>query len=92
MESNPLFRWVADRKVGTRILAVLALLALVAVAVGAVGLHSMATANAGTKRLYDDNVHGLIERGHVHQEQIKSRMLIANHAVSQTPEAMAGYE
>ncbi|WP_459642557.1 methyl-accepting chemotaxis protein [Kineococcus sp. NUM-3379] len=92
MESTPLFRWVANRKVGTRILAVLVLLALVAVVVGVVGLRSMAASNDGTEKLYQDNVTGLVQRGHVHQEQIKSRMLIANHAVSQTPETMAEYE
>ncbi|WP_432523295.1 methyl-accepting chemotaxis protein [Kineococcus sp. SYSU DK006] len=92
MESNPLSRWVADRKVGTRILAVVALLALVAVAVGAVGVKSLASTSAGTEKLYDQNVMGLVERGHVHQEQIKSRMLVANHAVSQDAESMATYD
>ncbi|PPK97308.1 methyl-accepting chemotaxis protein [Kineococcus xinjiangensis] len=92
METLPVIRWLTNRKVGTRILGVVAVLALVAVAVGVVGLRSLASTSAGTERLYQENVQGLVERGRVHQEQIKSRMLIANHAVSQDDAGMDDYE
>ncbi|PPK93881.1 methyl-accepting chemotaxis protein [Kineococcus xinjiangensis] len=92
LEQRAVIRWLTNRGVATRILGVIALLAVVAGLVAMVGLKSLSTTNAGMGTLYDDNVTGLIERGRVHQEQIKSRMLIGYHASSLDEATMAEYE
>ncbi|WP_345713344.1 methyl-accepting chemotaxis protein, partial [Kineococcus glutinatus] len=92
MESTRLFRWIADRRVGTRIQAVAVLLSLVAVAVGVVGVLSLGRTSSAMTGLYDENVTGLVELAAVDQAQLKGRVLLANHAVSEDAATMAGYE
>nr|WP_269204738.1 methyl-accepting chemotaxis protein [Motilibacter deserti] len=84
-------RWVANRKVSTRILMIVAVLAAVSISVGVVGIRALGSTSQGTERLYDKNVTGLLATSKAHQEQIKSRMLIANFAVSQDQKTMDVY-
>ncbi|PPK98611.1 methyl-accepting chemotaxis protein [Kineococcus xinjiangensis] len=89
---NPVIRFVVNRRVGTRILIVVVLLATVAVAVTGVALRALTSTNATAHSVYDQNLKGLYARGHVHQEQLKSRMLIANYTLSQDPETRAEFQ
>ncbi|GAB7190496.1 hypothetical protein NUM3379_12020 [Kineococcus sp. NUM-3379] len=88
---NPVLRAVANRKVGTRIVLVVVLMALVAVAVALVGVRAITSTSATAHHLADKNMAGLVARGHVHQEQLKSRMLIANYALSQDEATIAEF-
>jgi methyl-accepting chemotaxis protein len=73
---------VKNLSVRNKILTSVGAVALVAVGVGAVGISALGQVSRGSDGLYSENVQGLVARSHVHQEQIKSRMLIANYALS----------
>ncbi|WP_345711536.1 methyl-accepting chemotaxis protein, partial [Kineococcus glutinatus] len=91
MPENAVTRFIADRKVGSRMLALVVLTALVAVVVGVVGLGAVASTNAQAQALSEDTVAALVARGHVHQEQLKSRMLASYYAGSQDAGTRATY-
>ncbi|HSF26411.1 MAG TPA: methyl-accepting chemotaxis protein [Actinomycetes bacterium] len=86
-ERNPLERWMANRKVNTKIMLVMALLVAVAVSVGAVGLTALGKTNASTELLYRDSVKALIALSHVQQEQLRSQVLVANLVAAPETEA-----
>src|SRR4051794_9015894 len=67
---NRVSAWLADRKVGTKILVSTGVVAAVAVGVGVVGINALGVVDEGSSRLYSENVAALVARSHVHQEQI----------------------
>jgi methyl-accepting chemotaxis protein len=79
-----LVRWLADRSVGAKLCVALGVLALVAVLVGVVGVRALSQTNEDSQYLYNENVLSLIALGHVHQDEIKARMLLNGHAAATT--------
>ncbi|MGI4894259.1 MAG: MCP four helix bundle domain-containing protein, partial [Janthinobacterium lividum] len=70
----------ADRSVRTKVLSALGALAIVAVGVSSSSLVALGRSAHQADILYHDNVTGLIALGRVHQEELKTRMLVAQHA------------
>ncbi|MGN6522822.1 MAG: MCP four helix bundle domain-containing protein, partial [Actinomycetes bacterium] len=82
-------RWFTDRGVRTKVLVSSLVLSAVGIGVGAIGFTGIHDAMASEQEVYDTNVTGLIAIGRVHQEEIKSRMLLAQHAVAQSSDEKA---
>ena len=78
-------RLFADRSVRTKVLSALGALALVTVGVSAGSLVALQQGSEHSEELYQDSVVGLTALGRVHQEELKTRMLVAQHAA--TPDA-----
>ncbi|MFI5955979.1 methyl-accepting chemotaxis protein [Cryptosporangium sp. NPDC051539] len=89
---NVLVRWLADRSVKVKLVLALGVLAVVAIAVGAVGLKSLSETNKDSQYLYKENVQSLVALGRVHQEEIKTRMLVNGHANAQSRAAQEKWE
>jgi len=77
--------WFANRRVGTKIMSALGVLAAVSAGVGVVSVTALSSTANQTQQVHDRNVVGLTALGRVHQEEIKTRMLVAQHAA--TPDA-----
>ncbi|MFG1927378.1 methyl-accepting chemotaxis protein [Cryptosporangium sp. NPDC048952] len=89
---NPLMRWLADRPVKVKLVLALGVLAVVAIAVGIVGIRSLAETNKDSQHLYDENVISMIALGRVHQEELKTRMLVNGHASALDAKTMGEWE
>ena len=80
-------RLLGDRSVGAKLFIALGVLALVAILVGIVGIKALAKTNDDSQYLYDENVLSLVALGHVHQDEIKARMLVNGYAAATTAAA-----
>lgn len=89
---NPLMRWLADRPVKVKLILALGVLATVAVAVGLVGMRALAETSEDSQHLYNENVLSMVALGRVHQEEIKTRMLVNGHAATPDTARMTEYE
>lgn len=89
---NPLVRWLADRPVKVKLIIALGVLAVIAIAVGLVGIRSLAETNKDSQHLYNENVISMIALGRVHQEELKTRMLVNGHASALDAKTMAEWE
>ncbi|GAA0301756.1 methyl-accepting chemotaxis protein [Kineococcus aurantiacus] len=78
-------RLLADRSVRTKVLSALAALGLVTVGVSTASLVTLSTNAERADGMYRDGVIGATALGRVHQEELKTRMLVAQHAA--TPDA-----
>ncbi|MGN6300030.1 MAG: HAMP domain-containing protein, partial [Angustibacter sp.] len=81
-----------NRGVRTKILTVVVLLGVTAVAVAATALTSFAKLGAAADRIAAVQATLVMNRGTVHQDQLKARMLIAQTAAVSTPEAKQHYK
>ncbi|PRY15929.1 methyl-accepting chemotaxis protein [Kineococcus rhizosphaerae] len=78
-------RVFADRSVRTKVLSALGALGLVTIGVSAGSLVALDEGAQRADATYQDTVLGLTALGRVHQEELKTRMLVAQHAA--TPDA-----
>ncbi|MGN6613006.1 MAG: HAMP domain-containing protein, partial [Angustibacter sp.] len=81
-----------NRGVRTKILTIVVLLGLTAAAVAATAITSFAKLGAAADRIAKVQSTLVMNRGTVHQNQLKARMLIAQTAAVSTPEAKALYK
>ncbi|WP_432495338.1 methyl-accepting chemotaxis protein [Kineococcus auxinigenes] len=72
----------ADRSVRTKVLTALGALALVATGIGAGSLAALSSTAEQAEALHSDTVVDKTALGRVHQEEIKTRMLVAQHAAA----------
>ncbi|MDP9818807.1 methyl-accepting chemotaxis protein [Spirilliplanes yamanashiensis] len=92
MSRNPVARWLIDRSLNAKILAIVGLLGSVCLVVGVVAIDRMGVLNDDAERLYS--------RGLVPVEQVESvaldiavaRRAVLNHTVSSTDAKKAEYE
>jgi methyl-accepting chemotaxis protein len=91
-QASPLGRFVADRKIATKITSAVLLMAVVAITVGGAAIWRMAEMNRNADALYNRGVVPIqdIDAVKIDMEQTRRNML--NHAVSRTAESMAKYE
>ncbi|VTR78951.1 methyl-accepting chemotaxis protein [Cellulomonas hominis] len=81
-----------DRGVSTRILAAVLLAALVGGVVGVVGISSLATTNAATAAMYEQNFAGLQQASTMRRAMVQMRLDVTNHVLSTDEAVMAGFE
>ena len=81
-----------DRGVRTKIFAIVLLLGIVAVAVAGTAISSFEKLGAAADRVAQVQRTLVLNRGTVHQDQLKARMLIAQVAAVSTPEAKQAYK
>ena len=81
--------WFANRRVGTKVMSSLGVLAAVSAGVGVVSVTALSSTAEQSQRVHDQNVVGLTALGRVHQEEIKTRMLVAQHAATPGAEGKA---
>ncbi|TQS42618.1 methyl-accepting chemotaxis protein [Cryptosporangium phraense] len=91
-QRNVLVRWLGDRSVKAKLVIALGVLAVVAIAVGVLGLMKLSETNKDSQYLYNENVQSLIALGRVHQEELKTRMLVNGHATSLDVKTMDVWE
>jgi methyl-accepting chemotaxis protein len=83
---------VRDRGVSTRILAAVSLAALVGGVVGVVGISALATTNAATTAMYEQNFTGLQQAATMRRAMVQMRLDVTNHVLSTDEAVMAGFE
>ncbi|GAA3013418.1 methyl-accepting chemotaxis protein [Actinokineospora diospyrosa] len=89
---NPVARWLANRRVGTKVLGTVGLLAVVAAGVGVLSIARMGSMDASADKLY---THGLLPVEQIYEVRVdmeSTRRNVLNHALSTTPETLAKYE
>ncbi|QTE29891.1 methyl-accepting chemotaxis protein [Pengzhenrongella sicca] len=79
--------WISDRSIRAKILSVVALLAVVASGTGVLAVVSMREISADTSTLASIQENIGVPLGHVHQNQLKSRMIVAQIAAAADDEA-----
>ena len=87
-----LVSWVRDRGVSTRILAAVLLAAVVGTVVGVVGISALASTNAATTAMYEQNFAGLQHAATLRRAMVQMRLDVTNHALSVDDSTMAGFE
>ncbi|WP_407344873.1 methyl-accepting chemotaxis protein [Pengzhenrongella phosphoraccumulans] len=77
--------WLVDRSIRTKILTVIGLLAVVAVGTGALAVSAMGTMMTDTDHIVTIQSEVSYERGLIHQNQLKARMLVGELAALESP-------
>ena len=89
---NPVGRWFADCKVGTKVLIAVGSLAVVAGSVGAISINGLSSVDAAANAVYEQGAVPVGLIGEIRQDTLRTRLATVNHAVSSSPAAMATYE
>ena len=77
-------RWLADRKVNTKILVIVGVVTLVALSVGFTAVRSMAGMNADSSRIYKQNLTPLTYLAEARAQSIQDRQYVSNLVLAQT--------
>ena len=80
-ERGSLSAWVADRPVRTKIASAFLVVAVVALAVGVLSLTRLAQLSRSSTELVRAQ-HSSVDLGHVHQEELKARAMVAQAAAA----------
>ncbi|GAB7191053.1 methyl-accepting chemotaxis protein [Kineococcus sp. NUM-3379] len=88
MQRNPLLGWIADRRVGSKIIAAVAVACAAALAVGIVGVTSLATLRDRAQSIYADGLVAVDHIGAAETELHRMRTLVLVHAISVDGAAM----
>ena len=82
---------VDDLSVSTKIFVAVLTGLLVAVAIGLLGLYGLRETSRATQSMYRNNVAGVSAIGRLRAAAFKTRVDVANHAISQDQASMAKY-
>jgi methyl-accepting chemotaxis protein len=88
LRRNPLSRWVADRRLNTKIMLIVVVLASVATAVGFTGLNAMSGMWQKTDYLYNQNLVPIALVAEVRAAQLRARVDIQQMLVQTSAEGM----
>ncbi|MGV8966376.1 MAG: methyl-accepting chemotaxis protein [Cellulomonas sp.] len=77
--------WLVDRSIRTKILSVVGLLAVVAVGTGVLAVSAMSAMMADTDAIVAIQSNVSFNRGLIHQDQLKARMLVGELAALESP-------
>ncbi|PPK92604.1 methyl-accepting chemotaxis protein [Kineococcus xinjiangensis] len=92
MQRNALVGWIADRRVGTKIVAAIAVACAAALTVGLVGLTSLAGLKDRAQRIYADGLVAVDVLGAAETALYDGRGLLLDHAISLDEPAMKATE
>jgi methyl-accepting chemotaxis protein len=88
---NPLGRWFADRSIVGKFMVMVAILSVLAAGIGVDGMLSLRAMRDASASLYEGSMRAEMALGRVHQEEIKTRMLVNALAVAESPAQLAVY-
>ncbi|GLW91084.1 methyl-accepting chemotaxis protein [Actinokineospora globicatena] len=91
-KGSPVGRWLANRKVGTKVLGTVGLLAVVAAGVGVLSIVRMGSMDTAAEQLYTNGLLPVEQIYEVRVDMESTRRNVLNHALSTTPATLAKYE
>ncbi|MFI5497188.1 methyl-accepting chemotaxis protein [Actinoplanes sp. NPDC051859] len=89
---NPLLRWMADRRIATKVSTAVLLMAIVAVGVGVLSITRMSQLSHAADDIYDLGVVPIQQIGQLKIDMEQTRRNVLNHAVSRSAESRTKYE
>jgi methyl-accepting chemotaxis protein len=90
--SNPFGRWLADRRLNTKILIIVGALGLISGGMGVFAISRMSVLSAGAEQLYRGSVVPTQQLGDLGRDIGDARATILNHAFSTTDTTKNSYE